>query len=196
MPDPAFIIDGHMEQLILQRVCDGVPIQRLNCNSDDTEIAAIVKRISAISRILNNRFYPICVLIDREGRAESAAKIIADIEAGLTAEGLDPLQYRVGVCDRMIENWILADSDLIQTTFGVRLDRFEGENGKGLLRREVEKSQPYRETTIGVDLFCRCNVTLLYERSDSFRVFVDKIDFDCRWLTPLRDMRNFELESE
>jgi hypothetical protein len=182
MPDPAFIVEGHMEQLIVQKLCPRIPVQRLEINGDDAEIAAIVDRIESIFRILNNRFYPVCVVFDREGRQEDSMAIVAAVEAELVARQLDASQFRIAVCDRMIENWILADKDLLAKRYNHAENICcEGLNGKGVLRKICEGVERYRETTVGVRLFQSASVRAMYEGSASFKQFVDKIDFECWW---------------
>jgi len=183
MPDPAFIVEGHMEQLIIKKLCPGVPVQRLEVNGDDTEIQAIVDRIVSIFRILNNRFYPICVVFDREGRDMTCDQLIEEVKTQLVARGLDIRQFRIGICDRMIENWLLADSALLARYYDYGANVvFEGTNGKSSLRRICERVERYRETTVGVRLFLELNVQTVYAQSPSFRTFVDQIDFNCQWL--------------
>ena len=41
MPEPAFLVDGHMEQLIIQQLCPKKPVRRIGCNGDDVSMAAI-----------------------------------------------------------------------------------------------------------------------------------------------------------
>src|ERR1700692_1702768 len=113
MPDPAFIVEGHMEQLIIQKLCPGKPVQRLEINGDQVQISAIVDRIEIIYRILNNRFFPVCVVFDREGRQATCDEILAEVVTEMVARKLDIDQFRIGICDRMIENWILADDALL-----------------------------------------------------------------------------------
>ncbi len=187
MPKPAFIVEGHMEQLVVQKLCPDTPVQRLEANGDQTEISAIVDRIEAIYRILNNRFYPICVVFDREGRDETCDQIKVAVEVELVARNLDVGQFRIGVCDRMIENWLLADFDLLNRRYSYTANvEFEGTNGKASLSRICDKVERYRETTVGVKLALEMNVGVVYQNSPSFRALVDQVDFECRWLRSLQ----------
>ena len=63
MPEPAFLVDGVMEQRIIGHICRGKVVQRLNCNGTDTPLEVIVNRIEFHIRILNNRYSPIIILI-------------------------------------------------------------------------------------------------------------------------------------
>lgn len=84
----------------------------------------------------------------------------------------------------MIENWILADWNNFVSYYGIKLKCpqtfFDGISGKAFIRKTVDF---YHETTDGVDLFCSANPRVLYEKSPSFKAFVDKInDVKCNYL--------------
>lgn len=177
-----------MEQLIIKRLCPSVPIQRLEVNGTDVAISAIVDRVASIARLLNNRNFPICLIFDREGRSQTPDEIVSEVQTELAKRGLDVAQFRIGVCDRMIENWILADSELILREYGHALNAsYEGVRGKGVLKRICEATEYYRETTVGVRLFCAANVKAMYSGSSSFKRFIDAIDFECRWSASLHN---------
>jgi hypothetical protein len=183
MPEPAFIVEGHIEQMIVQRLCPGKPVQRLQVNGDDVEISAIVDRIETIYRILNNRYYPICVIFDRERRQDTCDTILTHVASELEKRGLDLSQFRIGVCDRTIENWILADEALLRHIYGYDgTVVFEGTQGKSALKRICEGVERYRETTVGVRLFLSADVQAIYDVSPSFRYFVHAVDFECGWM--------------
>jgi len=171
-----------MAQLIVQKLCPRSPVQRLNINGEDVKIAAIVDRIETIARILNNRHYPICVLFDRERRAKTCDQIYVEVECELASRGLNPEQFRVGICDRTIENWILADRSLLLNAYNFTGSAaFEGTQGKPTLKRICERVEQYRETTVGVRLFTSANPQVMYDNSPSFQRFVSRIDFQCSW---------------
>src|SRR3954452_9708477 len=79
MPDPAFLVDGIMEQRILQHICPGKPVQRLNCNGKNVALEIIVDRIEFHIRLLNNRYDPIIILIDREQRRATCVDIVSSM---------------------------------------------------------------------------------------------------------------------
>ena len=56
MPKPAFIVEGFMEKRIIQKLCPGTKVVRLNINGRDVAIEAIAKRIESHFRIFSNRY--------------------------------------------------------------------------------------------------------------------------------------------
>jgi hypothetical protein len=193
MPDPAFLVDGVMEQRIISRLCQGKIVQRLNCNGTDTPIEVIVDRIEFHIRILNNRCNPIIVLIDREKRSATSEQIIQQISAKLDERGYGG-QYVVGVVDRCIENWILADWNNVAERFkdnGITpiedCAKFEGTQGKTELKRLLPRDLLYNEPTWGKDMFLSCRPENIYENSASFRAFIDKLNMQCPWLTVVHE---------
>lgn len=187
MSKPAFLIDGFTEKLILENICPNTKINRINCNGNSVSICAMAKRICTLIRLLNNKYYPIFVIIDREDREESVSQIIADLESEFKKVGIKE-DVRIGVCDRMIENWTLADWDSFKRSTGIdenmiRPILFEGTQGK----TKVKKYYPnYQETTDGVEFFLKANPAIMFENSDSFKIFVSKIkDIDCFWVNNL-----------
>ena len=64
MSNPAFIVEGHQEQLIIKMLCPGQPVQRLGVNgkyvSYDKNCFRIDNKITAIG----SSYYPFVVLFD------------------------------------------------------------------------------------------------------------------------------------
>lgn len=107
---PAFFVDGPMERKILQNLDVSSPIRITGLNGNKVEISAIVKKIAPSIRLLEKKYDPIIILIDREGRQISAKKIIQELTIELKKNDVKN-NLIIGVADRMIENWILADWD-------------------------------------------------------------------------------------
>lgn len=186
MSNPAFLIDGFTEKLVLEKVCPNTKINRINCNGSSVSIESIAKRVSSLIRLLNNRHYPIIVVIDREDREMTTIEIEKALQDELTKAGVKD-DVRIGVCDRMIENWILSDWETFAencTSEGViKPENTEGLKGKSFIKK-VHPS--YQETTDGVNLLLKASPKKMYENSTSFRQFADKItDINCEWLNTL-----------
>lgn len=185
----AFLVDGHMEQLIVQRVCPGKAVRLIGLNGRDVAIAAIAKRISTLFRLLNNRYFPVVVIIDREERDRTSEEIEADLKAEFVALGLPldqflglPLdQFIVGIADRTIENWILGDPACgCRSVVG---QCYEGSNGKAELKQLCKENDvTYNETTMGVDLFCGVNPNTVVRSSPSFGRLAGELRAHCQWL--------------
>jgi hypothetical protein len=184
---PAFIVEGRAEQKILQKICPGAKVIILECNGDSVNMTAIAKKISSLYRLFGNRFYPVNVIFDREKRNGSYIEIQSELKGIMADMNMDCDQFRIGVADRTLETWLLyAVSDrggFNASCSSARRNEFEGALAEGELARRLKlRGINYHKTTIGVDLFSRIHPKALAAKSDSFRDYVDKIDFGCRWL--------------
>lgn len=191
MKGPAFFVDGHMEKRITQRICPGAPVRVLNINGRDVNLSAIAKQIATQFRLLGNRYYPVVALIDRETRAQSVSEIKLDLLSAVEVLGVPRDQLIVGVADRMIENWILADPSKI---CGLPEDlECDGCDGKSVLKHYLAKAEiSYHETTVGVDLFCDADPFTVAKNSISFREFASVLRPYCSWLSAMQDSMKFE----
>lgn len=179
MSNPAFIVDGFTEKLIIQQICPNQPIRRTDLNGKDASIYAISKRISSIIRLLGNRYFPIVILIDKEERDIEFINIASEIKNNLNKEGLQNCDIRVGVADRMIENWIIADWECITNKPKI-IPKTDSVNGASIIRK-VQGS--YDKTTDGVNLFLKCNQAIVYKNSESYKYFIDQLEgIDCEYL--------------
>lgn len=99
---------------------------------------------------------------------------------------LDTRQFRIGIPDREIESWILADPSTLALTANIRANAYrsmEGASSKGFLQKLMGEELKYHESTIGVDFFCNCDPKVIYQESVSFRDFADEIKDDCQWVS-------------
>lgn len=179
MSNPAFIVDGFTEKLVIGSLCPGKPVSRTDLNGKSVTIDAIANKVASLIRLLNNRHYPIIVVIDREEREESCGNLCQELGNKLNALGLDDQDIRICFADRMFENWIIADWDVLET------DKEKPEFTEGLKgSSEIKKILgSYHKTTEGVELFLKCNLETIYQHSESFRNFVDSIpDINCKEL--------------
>lgn len=183
MPSPAFLVDGHLEQKVVQRICPDSVVRRLQCNGDNVALDAIAKRVTSHCRLLGGKHYPLLVVIDREERQQSAEAISAELLALIKAEGITDIVV-IGVADRNIENWIIADTEMLMTanpgispSWGSVTDGFDG---KAQLKRVLGA---YHETTTGVNLLLNCRPSTMKEASPSFNNFLQQITLaQCHWL--------------
>lgn len=174
MCKPAFLVDGHTEQKIVQRLVPDSPVQLINCNGDDVQLDAIVKRLLTLIKLLNNRFYPIIIIMDREDRAISCKDMINKIFKLLKDKKNE--QYVIGISDRMIENWMLADWENFLRYIGrvgeIPYKNYEGECGKTILKKLYP---PYHETIDGVEIFLKSNKNEIIRNSKSFESFTESL---------------------
>jgi len=172
MSSPAFIVDGFTEKLILTKICPGNPVKRTDLNGKSVTIRAIANKISSIINLLNNRHYPIIIVIDREDRIENCERIIETLRSELNEKGHNNEDIRINVANKMLENWIIADWQLIGN-IDEKPDETDGMSGASVIKRA---KGTYGKTTDGVDLFVSANPKTVYENSPSFRTFINSLD--------------------
>lgn len=176
MSNPAFIVDGFTEKLIIDKICPGKPIRRTDLNGKSVTIKAIANKISSLIRLLNNKYYPIIVVIDREDRQEDCVTIIDNLMDELKQKGHEHEDIRISVADKMIENWIIADWELIGN-IQEKPEVTDSLNGASEIKKKLGA---YGKTTDGVKLFLNANPVKVYNNSPSFKRFVDNLeDIDC-----------------
>jgi Domain of unknown function (DUF4276) len=179
--NPAFIVDGFTELTIIQKICPNRPIKR-SINGKDVSLKRTAAEIVTIIRAMNNRYYPIVILTDREKRPDDfltvAAELNREIIEQLATKNITA-DIRIGVADRMIENWILADANALGNPVEIP-DETDGLGGKGLMRKIMPT---YNETGDGSDLFLKADPAKMYENSPSFKHFVNQLeDLNCPYL--------------
>ena len=178
MNNPAFIVDGFTEKLILGNICPGKPIKRTDLNGKSVTIKAIANKISSLIRLLNNKYYPIIIVIDREDRNYNCSQIIEKLEFELNQKGHYNDDIRINVADKMIENWIIADWKII-TESEEKPAETDGLKGSSIIKKYKGS---YGKTTDGVELFLNAKPSVIYENSPSFKAFIDSLqDVDCAY---------------
>ena len=172
MSNPAFIVDGFTEKLIIGKICPGKPIRRTDLNGKSVTIKAIANKISSLIRLLNNKHYPIIIVIDREDREQNCAEIIEELQTELNNKGHQNDDLRINVADKMLENWIIADWKLVYET-EEKPENTDGLKGSSIIKKHKGS---YGKTTDGVELFVQANPSVLYQNSPSFKNFIDSLD--------------------
>ena len=181
----AFIVEGHMERKIIERLCPGTPIRLIGTNGDHVSIATMAKFIYAQMEMLRDRYYPIHVIFDREKREETCDEIIDQLTSYLEQKGINRNQFDICIPDRTIENWFLpflSDSgDLVFD--GSTRSNIEGVDGKSFVKTLFKNNKkPYVETTDGVRLFCSLSATICSRASPSFARLRSMMLGHCNWL--------------
>lgn len=181
MNKAVFFVDGHQEKLFLQKVCGSPTIRRIGCNGCSVSTSAIAKRIASQCRLLHGKCYPIIVWVDLENRSVTAKAFASELLKSLIAEGVED-SITVGVADHCIENWILADKQIVESYCSGKIpypEQFDGYNGKSRIKKLIPD---YNETTTGVELLSKCRPSHMVQ-SPSFKAFYDQLPKDgCRWL--------------
>lgn len=176
MNNPGFIVDGQMEQLIINYFCPDHPVRLLNCNGRDVSIEAAAKKVASLIRLMK-RNYPIIIIFDREDRPESADIISKNLYDNIKDNEIQEVDIYIGIPDTMIENWILADINSVNEYYNIRLQqiKYEGRGGKSQLRKLISPKK-YSETEDGPEIAKKCNLKKILKNSKSFESFYNKLN--------------------
>jgi hypothetical protein len=190
MNRPGYLVVGDLEQKFIQQVCPGHPVQKINCNGDQTSIEAIAKRVGTLGRLLHKRCSPLVVVFDRECREQSAEEIEKQFTDALAQEEID-VPVIVGIPDRNIESWILSDYPTFLESAGLPqsspVSSFEGRNGKSIIKNALGTGKSYVETIHGVTWLKAARPPTMQANSPSFnRLFTALAALDCWWLKQLQ----------
>lgn len=180
MSNPAFIVDGFTEFRIIQKLCPRQPVRRTDLNGRDVTIKAMALKIASIIRLLGNRYYPIVILTDKEERNINFADMSTSLRTELISAGVTDQDLRIGVADRMLESWIIADWFNLTGQNENEPEATDGMHGTSIIKR-IKGS--YDKVVDGVDLFCSCDLAKIYAKSPSFRHFADQLEnINCSYL--------------
>lgn len=180
MSNPAFIVDGYTELKIVQRICPGSPIKRIDCNGKDVTINAIAKKIASHIRLLGNKYYPIVILVDKERRNIGFEDMAAAIRNALEEQGITDQDLRIGVADRMLENWIIADWQTLGGPPNAKPSSTDVCHGESHIKK-LKKT--YDKTTDGVEFFMAARQEEIYRNSPSYKYFMDQLaDLKCSYM--------------
>lgn len=127
----------------------------------------------------------IVVWVDGEGRLMPCADIRALIWHSMLEAGAPADRLRVGVADKMSENWILADQQMIQEEFGDPSYTYAGDgiNGKHALKQLCAAANiTYKETKIGSSLLKKMRLERSAQNSPSAHDFALTVNTGCWWL--------------
>jgi hypothetical protein len=177
MNNPAFIVDGQMEKKIIDHFCPEKPVRLLNCNGRDVTLKAAAKKIASLIRLMK-RNTPIIIIFDKEKRNDSADNIALKLLSEIKEQKIHDVDILIGVPDIMMENWMLASIDGINSYYNLNYiqKNFEGKNGKAKLKAII-KPRIYHETEDGPEIIKRCDIKNIYINSHSFKTFCDKIKY-------------------
>lgn len=174
----AFLVDGITEQRFIQLVCKNSSVKLTNLNGASVDASALAKRIASLIRIWKGRFRPIVVIVDREKRDESAESFAASLLAKIREEAITD-DVIVGVADRMIENWMLADP--VVWPHQTLLDNVDGCAGATTVKKYLKGN--YDKAAVGPQLLFKSRPSEIRQRSPSFAALVLKLSpLRCRWL--------------
>jgi hypothetical protein len=147
-------IEGTMERLFVNNNFHYVEVISLS-NGSGWTIEALCKQIGSKWTVRNGHPDFVVVWLDLENQSCSANSFRAEIRSELESRGVDPSRLSIFVADKMTENIILADDEIISTEFGIDFEyEHEGQNGKHILSELFlsATNRHYKETFDGVRL--------------------------------------------
>lgn len=186
MASVAFIVEGDLEQDFVQNACPRSPVRRLGCNGDTVTIEAIAKRVGTLGRLLQRKYGVLIVVFDREKRSESCDEIKNSLIQALYSEGITS-RIVIGIPDRDIETWIVADPEMLRSSAKIVQDRqidcCEGRKGKTAIKSLLAEGHYYVETVHGHIWLKKSRASVVASNSASFAAFASELsDLDCWWL--------------
>ena len=79
MTNPAFIVEGQQEKMIVQELCPSQPVRLLGVNGKYVSYGKIASVIDSKLISFGNKYYPIIIIFDRENRTDSSDLIIKSV---------------------------------------------------------------------------------------------------------------------
>lgn len=186
MPYPSIIafVEGKMERLFINNnfhYVDVVPVS----NGISISAEKLASNIASLYRAKSKLPDYIVVWVDGEGRPQSSKQIRKLIWDEMVAAGAPDERLRIGVPDKMSENWIMADQDLIRSEFALPNYVYAGDgtNGKHSLKMLcLAANITYKETKIGSNLLKKMRLSRASDFSPSASDFSLAVDGECWWL--------------
>jgi hypothetical protein len=174
----AAIVEGHTEEHFVRSTYGAVLISRAIPNGRTVPAEVIVEAIVDALELIGGQITKVLILFDREGRAATAESLAQVVREGVAARCGERSLY-VGVADKQIENWIIADEQEMRRrydpSFGYSGD---GSGGKAILQRLTGVSLGPRDTA---QLLKACSARRASEKSASLAALIGSVDFQWQW---------------
>ena len=188
MPYPKILafVEGKMERMFLNNNFHYVTVIPV-ANGTSWSLTAMADQIESRYRARNFFGDAIVIWIDRERREESAEELSQVIRDRLVSVGAIGGNIHILVGDRMCENIILADEDLMRDQTGDPNYTYAGDgcHGKHALKSALQASgKGFSETGTGVMLLKKTSLLAASTKSPSVLAFVNTFEMACWWLEP------------
>lgn len=175
----AAIVEGHTEAHFIRATHASVLISRSIPNGRSVATEVIVEAIVDALELMSGSITKVLILLDREGREISAEDLATQIRDGVESHCGSRRLY-IGVSDRQIENWIVADEEEMVRRFDPAfVYQGDGCSGKPLLR-QLNKgvSLGPRDTAL---LLAECSAQRAQRKSGSLATLLQMVDFEWHW---------------
>ncbi len=127
----------------------------------------------------------VIVWIDREGRPETSQMIYDSVHNALLSVGAPENDIHILINDKMAENVMLADEQMIRTEFNQPdyIYNSEGLSGKSILKSLYrERGESYKETRHGVQLLKKLRLSRSALTSQTVSRFLTSFGYPCWWI--------------
>lgn len=112
----AALVEGHTELHFIKNTYANSIVSRPIPNGKSVSISLIVESIVDAVQALGGEIKRVIILLDREGRDITSSEMAIAIIDGVGAI-CSGRKFYVGVADIQIENWMLADEQMIRSVF-------------------------------------------------------------------------------
>jgi hypothetical protein len=177
-------VEGTMERNFLNQNFPYAHVITLQ-NGDSWSVERLCEQIESKFKVYGGNPDIVVVWLDREHRIETASAMKQKLRDNLKDRKLCGCKIAVCVTDRMSENMILADSELIKAEFGIDDYSYigDGHNGKSFLKQLYKNvSKNYRETVHGIHLLKKIRLSKAALESIFVKEFLDELTLDCWWI--------------
>jgi len=122
----------------------------------------------------------VVILVDREKRDETAVSIRDTILKAVSSK-FPSMRFHIGVSDRHIENWIVADESFVKNTYNLPEYSYCGDGAFGDMTLHRLNSDVSIGAVDRARLLRAASAKNIAAVSPSFERFVRSIDFDWYW---------------
>lgn len=182
-PNILAFVEGTMERLFLNNNFQYVNVVSMS-NGSGWTVDAICNQIATKYKV--NRANPdfVIVWLDMEKQNCSPDVFRQSIRAKLREIGVPEDKIAICIPDRMTENIILADENVICAEFGIQfVYDHEGQNGKAVLKSLYSAAgKSYRETFHGVTLLKKIRLRRSAAKNKSANDFLSEFSLPCWWI--------------
>jgi len=173
------LVEGHTETHFVQAAYGNAIVQRPFANGDSVSLDLIAEAIIEHLDTVSGSISKVLILLDREGRDVSAADMRESLRTRIQPHCGKRSIY-IGVSDRQVENWILADVDHVRKRFNAPDFNYlgDGSPGKNALKRLAGGDASFRDKA---DWLKCSTASAARVNSGSLDEFLQQIDFLWPW---------------
>lgn len=176
-------VEGSMERLFFNNNFHYVDVVSLS-NGNGWTVETLCNQIGTKFAVKSSNPDLIVVWLDMEKQTCSPQHFRDAIRSELVCRGA--LSSKIAIClpNRMTENIILADEEVISGEFGKTYTYHgDGNHGKNILKQlYLETGKSYRETFHGVTLLKKVRLSRAARRSPCVEAFLADIHVPCWWI--------------